>query len=168
MKTVLLAIAGETPDRRILDHAVALCTQLRARIKVLQVIAPQRFRLAGDRIQRQTKEIRRYLENALTAATFAEAGLDPSTATEDLPVRPGSRHLFGGLTVTAGRPERALEDYIENQRDIVLAVYDPSLDDTRDASGTVPSRLKKSLPIPLVTARPGGSPRRSPCKGKKQ
>lgn len=168
MKTVLLAIAGESPDRRILDHAVALCTQLRARIKVLQVITPQRLRLAGDRIQRQTEEIRRYLENALTAATFAEAGLDPSAATGHAPGRPGSRPLFGGLTVAVGRPEHTLEDYIENQRDVVLTVYAPSLNDTGDDRQTVPSRLKRSLPVPLVTARPGGSRRRAPLKGKEQ
>ncbi len=141
MKKVLLAIAGEKPDRRIIDYAVELCMRMKARLDVLQIVGPGLKGSAG-RIRAQADRFRRLVDSAAAAATFAEVGEPEPFAT------PAAASVFDDLTVRSGSAAREIIDYVDARRDIVLTLYDPSLDGP--GGRELPIQLKEGLPVPLV------------------
>ena len=74
MQKVLLAIDGISPDHKIFDYAVQLCKRIKAELSVFQVINPRKYNEYLKTIRKSAGFARKYFENTMVAATFAEAG----------------------------------------------------------------------------------------------
>jgi len=144
MKRVLLAIAGETPNQRIFDYTVQLCLRIKARLNILQIVGPGGLKESAGRIRNRVDRFRRIVDTTMTAVTFAEAG-EPYP--RKLPAS-AEKSIFDDLTVRSGPADREIIHYIDSRRDIVLAVYDPKLEDRKKQA--LPAKLKEAVSIPLV------------------
>ncbi len=148
MKTVLLAIAGEKPDHKVFDYAVALSRRIKARLHVLQIIRGSGLKSSAGRIAKITDGLRRLVDQSMIQVTFAEAG-----EAHPLGDFPAVKREICSLTVMSGEAAPEIIDYIHSRGDIVIAVYDPSLDrgGRRNLKQKIPVRLKQKISVPLVT-----------------
>ena len=165
MKTVLLAIAGETPNRKALRYAMELCREMKARLSVLQVINPSRHNRTAQFIVDCTKKIRATVEETMTAITFSEVDEPPPSekryANEKQETVQDSDHKKSGklleeLIVKRGKASKEIVGYIRKNRDIVLTVYDPDMESNekmKQKRRTMPDSIKKNIDIPIVTVR---------------
>jgi hypothetical protein len=165
MKTVLLAIAGETPNRKALHYAVELCREMKARLSVLQVINPSRKNRTSQFIADCAEKIRSTIEETMTAIAFSEVGEPPPFKNKSAEAtfakgrvadRKKSGEILEELIVKRGKASREIVGYIKKNRDIVLTVYDPEMEsDTQKKKQrrTMPDSIKKNIDIPIVTVQ---------------
>ena len=160
MERVLLAIDGITPDIRVFRYAVELCRRIKAELNVLQIIRPRDYSKYLDKLRRGAKQARMYFEGSMVAASFAEAG-DHETAKqvmsealkniEQLLQESEKAGILYHLTMKLGSPEKEIIDYVNEHRDVVLAIYDPPRPDAGVVKKkAVPAEIKENLPIPVV------------------
>jgi len=166
MEKVLLAIDGITPDKQAFEHAVALCLRIKAELKILQVIRPQKITSCLKKMKSTAHQAKRFFEGSMMAATFAEAGEFESA--DDLmseALRNINRLLPESkragvpchLTMKAGEPMKAIAQYVRENRDVVVAVYDgadgrDSKTGERQKNNPLQASLS-TLPIPVVMLR---------------
>jgi hypothetical protein len=104
----------------------------------------------------------RFLENAFAGVAFAEEGAfrmaDEFLSGVPKPLKElidaNADALDARVVLSSGRPETLLADYVDRNRDIVLAVFDPSRDPKKPSSPRALGRrirqIRKNLPVPLV------------------
>ena len=164
MEKVLLAIDGIAPDKKAVDYAVQLCKRIRAQLDVLQIIHPQKCG-TQTKVVKDAKPARRYFEESMTAATFAEAG---EHETAEMMMSEASKHLKQllsesnreeipyCLSTKAGDPKSEILNYVESHRNVVLTLCDVNAvnryDDGRKKSSLI-QEIKHALSIPLVVIR---------------
>ena len=74
MQKVLLAVDGIKPTEKVFRYAVELCQRLRAELRVVQVIRPGQYSQYLKKVRKGASRAKRFIENSMVAATFAEAG----------------------------------------------------------------------------------------------
>ena len=167
MQKVLLAIDGISPDHKIFDYAVQLCKRITAELSVFQVINPRKHSEYLKTIRKRAGFARKYFEGAMVAATFAEAGEHEtakeimSTALENINRLLPESEKAGvqcHFDVKTGNPAKEVIKYVNAHRDVVLTIYDSSLEDRKETRGVkkqqgVPLKIKQQLAVPLVVVR---------------
>jgi nucleotide-binding universal stress UspA family protein len=167
MQKVLLAIDGISPDHKIFDYAVQLCKRIKAELSVFQVINPRKYNEYLKTIRKSAGFARKYFENTMVAATFAEAG-EHETAKEIMSAAleninrllPESEKagVQCHFAVKTGNPAKEIIDYVNLHRDVVLTIYDSSLEDRKGTRGVkkqqgVSRKIKQKLAVPLVVVQ---------------
>jgi len=164
MKKVLLAIDGTAPDKKAFQYAVQLCRRITAELNVLQVIGSKNYGRYMSKAKSKARPAKRYVEGALMAVAFAEAG---EHETADALMTEAMRNLKlllpesekegirYHITLKAGNLKREIVRYLREHRDVVLAVYDAHHRKGTDAGfakgyGSHTEEIQQALSIPLV------------------
>ncbi len=167
MKKVLLAIDGMSPDKNAVRYTVQLCRRMKAELNVLQVISPKNCGRYLSEARKKARPAKRYMEGALMAVAFAEAGEHETAEAlmsealrnfKELLPESEKEGLRYHLTVKAGNLKREIVRYLNEHRDVVLAVYDAHYRKGTDAGfakryGSFTEEIQKALSIPLVVIR---------------
>jgi hypothetical protein len=170
MKKVLLVIDGITPDRAVFDYAVQLCSVLKARLNILQIVRAAHYEKYVKKLGKQVKRAKRHIEGSLVAATFAEAG-EPEMAKEMMDkayediktLLPESEKadIQCQFLTKPGNSEAKIREYMNEHRDVVFTIYDAASQENNTLKGEKKNRkrcgeIRNNLPTPLVTiqARP--------------
>lgn len=163
MKKVLLTIDGMAPDQKAFHYAVALCKRIKAELNIFQVIRPRYYRKYMEKIRKNASLVRRVVESAMVAATFAEAGehetaldmmAEASKQIEQLLQESEKAGVHCRFSIKSGDPEKEIIEYVNDHRDVILTIYD-----AYDVKGTVDipekkitlAKIKRNLSVPLVT-----------------
>jgi len=164
MKKVLLAIDGIIPDSKIFRYAVELCKRIEAELKVFQILRPQSYSKYLKEMRQKTEYARIFIEGSMVAAAFAEANehgtakeimAEASKQIKNLMLESEQRGVPCHFSITSGKAEKEIVNYVNDHRDIVLTIYDASAQNTDRASRTpkkkrAPEKIKKHLSVPLV------------------
>ncbi len=158
MEKVLLAINGETPDRKVFRYAVQLCQRIRAELNVLQIINPRAYKEYISKVCTGASQVKKCIEDSMIAVTFAEAGEFETAknaadrALKQLFPESEKEGVKYNLTVKSGNPGKEILDYVNEHRDVVLAIYDNTHeeDQTPNKKNAVAAEIKQNLPVPLV------------------
>jgi len=163
MEKVLLAIDGVTPDQKTFRYAVELCTRIKAELDVLQVIRSKNLAGYLAKAKNKANQARLFFEGTMMAATFAEAG-EHETA-DDLmnealkninKLLPESENsgIACHLTMKSGDPKEEIVRFVQENKDVVIAVYDPPGEKASTRGDRKIQKFIQSitdvLPIPLV------------------
>ena len=164
MKKVLLAIDGIVPDQKVFQYAIQLCKRIKAELNVFQIINPQNFSEYLKKVRKSAGTARSYFASVMMAATFAEAGehetakeimaaalknynrLLPESEKEGVPCH---------FSMKSGSPDKEIIDYVNANRDIVVAIYDAARHENEGTKitqkkKTTPGRIRHKLAVPLV------------------
>ena len=167
MKKVLLAIDGMTPDKKALQYTLQLCRRVRAELNVLQVISPKNCGKYLSKARRIAKPAKRYVEGSFVAAAFAEAGEHETAEAlmneafkniKQMMPEADKQGMRFHLTVKAGSLKREIICYLNENRDVVLAIYDAHHRKAVEAGfakklEALTREIQKDLSIPLVVLR---------------
>jgi len=159
MKKVLLAIDGKTPSSKVFNYAVNLCQMSQAKLIVLQITGKQTANGYMEKIWKKAGAVKNYFENAMLAATYAEAG-EPEIARElmhkalDRIQTMLSELKEAGvayqLLLKSGEPEKVIVDYVNQHRDIMFTIYDsPYYQETDKETKRKINNMEKQLSTPL-------------------
>ncbi|MBW1696619.1 MAG: universal stress protein [Deltaproteobacteria bacterium] len=165
MEKVLLAIDGTGPDKKSLRYALQLCRQIKAELDVLQVI---KIKNILEKSRQKTIMARNYIEAALVASAYAEAGESETAkdmmaeAVENLKrslSESGVQNVKYHVTIRAGDPRKEIINYLNEHRDVVVTIYDATDYKRLEASKaystpSLASELSQILPMPLVVIKP--------------
>lgn len=167
MEKVLLAIDGVTPEQKAFRYALALCKRIKAELGIFQIIRPRYYGEYKKKIRNKAFLAKKFFEGSMMAATFAEAGehevaLDiMNEATKEIRRLLKESEEAGvhcHFSVKAGNPEKEIVNYINDHRNVVLAIYDvsdPAADEVDHTSIKIDAieNIKKSLSVPLITVQ---------------
>jgi nucleotide-binding universal stress UspA family protein len=163
MKTVLLAIAGETPSRQALEYAIELCEKMKARLSILQVISVGKRKLSKSVLGAKMDNILKMFEKSMLEITFAESGetYEPPKLLQEIQNKGylesengTARVILKDLKVVPGKISKEISGYIRDHREIVLAVYDDAaepINRKKKMGRGVPSRIIENIKVPMVT-----------------
>lgn len=165
MEKVLLAIDGMTPDRKAFRYAVALCKRIRAELSIFQIVNPRYYREQAKKVRKKASLVRKFMEGSMVAATFAEAGEHDTALDVMAEASKEIRRLLqesedAGVrchfAIKSGNPEKEIVNYVNDHRNVVLAICDISDHDANDAANiyrkkNALERIRKNLSVPLVT-----------------
>ena len=163
MEKVLLAIDGITPDKKAFNYAVELCTRIKADLNVLHIVRSQNMNGLLEKAINSAKCAKLFFEGTMMATTFAEAG---EHATADnlmnqalininklLPESEKSG-ISCHLTMKSGNPSEEIVRFVQDHKDVVIAVYDPAGEKEQKPNSKNTKKMIRSiadaLPIPLV------------------
>jgi nucleotide-binding universal stress UspA family protein len=163
MKKVLLTIDGMTPDQKAFHYAVALCKRIRAELSIFQIIRPRYYRKYIKKIRKNALLAKNVMENAMVAATFAEAGehetaldmmAEGSMQIEHLLQESEKAGVHCRFSMTSGNPEKEIVGYVNDHRDVILTIYDAfgvsGTADIFEKKSTL-AKIKRDLCVPVVT-----------------
>lgn len=167
MQKVLLAVDGIKPTEKAFRYAVELCQRLCAELRVVQVIRPGQYNEYLKKIRKGAHRAKRFVENSMMAATFAEAGEHEMAKEIMARARKNIKQLLPEseragischLTMASGRPGKEIIRYVNEHRDVVLMIYDTAPEENSACGisaeeGDGPSEIKQHLSIPLVVMR---------------
>jgi len=164
MKTILLAVDGMAAHKITLDYALGLCDPVRAGLDILQIIRPHGYSAGLSRFKKSIYRARDLVEDTMVTATYAQAGapeLAESLRTEA--ERRLKRLIPADLktavdyhcVVTGENADAVLTRYVDQHRNIILAVFDSLRFGRKTTSMPEPARglvsgLLNKLSIPLV------------------
>ena len=156
------------PTTRYLNYAVQLCKRDQGRIECFFRLST-RTNIANilKAIRKRAGFARKYFEGTMVAATFAEAGEHEtakeimSTALENINRLLPESEKAGvqcHFAVKTGNPAKEIIKYVNAHRDVVLTIYDSSLEDRKGTRGVkkqqgVPRKIKQKLTVPLVVVQ---------------
>lgn len=130
MKTVLLAIEGREPHRSVMSFARQFCQKMHVALDIVHVIGPGQD---------------------LPATYDTRLEQDVSGGEKD-PAGRSAAHLL-----KSENPPKAIANYIDTHRNIVLAIYDGQAGSrnisTEARTGDSPMGFEKPLGVPLVVMR---------------
>jgi Universal stress protein family len=163
MKKVLLTIDGLTPDQKAFHYAVSLCKRIRAELSIFQIIRPRYYRNYIKKIRKNALLAKKVVESAMVAATFAEAGEHETALDVMAEASSQIQHLLREsekegvrcrFSMTAGNPEKEIVGYVNDHRDVILAIYDAvgvsGTADVFEKKSTL-AKIKRDLSVPVVT-----------------
>jgi nucleotide-binding universal stress UspA family protein len=167
MEKILLIIDGIAPDSRILDYAVALCKRMRVGLDVLQILGPRSCRKYLKRVKKGARHARSLFEDAMVAATFAEAGqhdiaeqlkMQALENIDRLIPKSEKDGIDYHLTLKSGNADEEIVRYVSDHRDVVLTIYDASGAQDKQERASVIKRnavrqIGQKLSTPLVIMR---------------
>ncbi|MBW2193676.1 MAG: hypothetical protein JRF27_07810 [Deltaproteobacteria bacterium] len=167
MEKILLIIDGIAPDSRILDYAVALCNRMRVGLDVLQILGPRSCRKYLKRVKKGARHARSLFEDAMVAATFAEAGqhdiaeqlkMQALENIDRLIPKSEKDGIDYHLTLKSGNADEEIVRYVSDHRDVVLTIYDASGAQDKQERASVIKRnavrqIGQKLSTPLVIMR---------------
>ena len=113
--------------------------------------------------------VRKYFEDSMVAITFAEAGehgtavklmSEASDNVKRILPKNQEENIDYQLKMTGGNNEQEIIDYVNQHRDIVLAIYNPDLifrnklalkvEDTESRHRKISKKMQRKLSVPLV------------------
>ncbi len=164
MKTILLAVEGMAAHKTALDYALGLCDPVRAGLDILQIIRPRKYSAGWNKLKKGIYRARDLMEDAMVTATYAQAGAPELADTLRATAERRIKELIpAGIdtavdyncVVTGENPDAVLKRYIDEHRNIILAIYDSLRFGRKNASMPGPARglvsgLLTKLTIPLV------------------
>lgn len=163
MEKVLLAVNGTTPDKKTFKYAIDLCMRIKADLKILQVISLHEISDYFAKIKTKANNTRRFVENTMLAATYAEAGEYESACSlmaegrknvEKLLLETTKAGVICDLHVKAGDTNKEIANYVHKNNDIVVMIYDtPRGDYPKSTERQIKKDLKmitRVLPVPVV------------------
>ncbi len=164
MKQVLLAINGDIPTNSVFQYAVSLCTRISADLKILQFIGGRKLTQCLSSTKKKVRSIGHFLEDSFAGIAFAEHGefymADEILSGVSEPLKEmltlNDSCVSFTVILSDGEPETDLSRYIEENRDIVLTIFDPSVD-TPVQPGlnlAIIDQIKQNLSVPLVVVSP--------------
>lgn len=167
MQKVLLAIDGITPTQKVVRYAIELCKYIKADLNVLQIISSPSYGKYMENLKQRINKARKNIEDSMIAATFAEAGEHEMAKTQKkqdpansgrLPSGPEGTDVHFHWSMKSGRPDKEIVNYVSNNRDIVLTIYDAPEEETGDTvlerdKNIVPRRIMQELETPLVVLK---------------
>ncbi len=132
MEKILLAIDGIAPDSKIFSFAVSLCKRMRTGLDVLQILGLRSCKKHLKKVTQGARHARSVFEDAMVAATFAEAG--QHDIAEQLRVQacenldrliPKSEKdgIDYHLTLKSGNADEEIVRYVCDHRNVVLTIY---------------------------------------------
>lgn len=165
MEKILLAIDGITPDRKAFRYAVTLCKRIRAELSIFQIIRPRYYQEYRKKIRKKGSIMRKFVEGSMVAATFAEAGehetaldimAEASKKIRSLLKESEEAGVHCHFSIKSGNPEKEIIDYVNDHRNVILAIYDVSDHDVNEAVNIYRkknslAKMTKRLSVPLVT-----------------
>jgi nucleotide-binding universal stress UspA family protein len=163
MEKVLLAIDGISPDKKAFNYAVELCTRIKAELNVLHIIRSQEANNFLEKAIHKAKHAKLLFEGTMVAATFAEAG-EHETADDlmnqalkninELLPESEKSGISCHLTMKSGKPSEEIVRFVQEHKDVVIAVYDPAGEKEKNTSDRKIKNMIRSitdaLSIPLV------------------
>lgn len=164
MSTVLLAVNGPIPDANTLQYALDLCRRIQADLKVLQIIQSKEVGAFFRKFKEVADKARYFFEGSMAATAFAEMGEFESARQlmeeaehnmQNMLPQNGETGIQSELVMIAGKSEEVIVNYVQENKDIVLAVYDCVEDKNakkkskRQISREVQA-LTKKMAIPVV------------------
>lgn len=169
MEKVLLAIDGIHPNKKILEYAVDLCRRIRAELNILQIIDRRMYKTYLKKMRKGLSATSKYFSDSMVAITFAEAG-EHETALNMMPEalkniklmlpENGNDKIGYNLKMTRGDSGQEIIDYVEKNRDVVMAIYDPaiSVENAKNADDkylkkrktAISIKIKQKLSVPIV------------------
>ena len=163
MKQVLLAIDGNIPTDSVFQYAVDLCGRIQAQLNILQFIKKEGLNRCLSSTKKKVGRLGKLLENSFAGIAFAEEGVahmageflpDVSDSLREL-IKRGHAEISLEVTVSSGKPEKELSNYIDDHQDIVLTIFDPSRDQPMEAGNSLLTidTMKKNLSVPLVVVK---------------
>jgi len=166
MHKILLAVDGIKPSEKVIRYAMELCQRLRAELRVVELVKPANYRACLRKIRKSGNRGKRFLENSMVAATFAEAGEHEmamevmaqarKNIKELLPEAEGAE-ISSRLTMVSGPPDQEIPRYVKEHRDVVLTIYDKANEKSAriGVSGVKDGleKIQQRLSIPLVVVR---------------
>ncbi len=166
MKQVLLAIDGAMPTITVFQYAVGLCRRIGAELNILQFLQEARVSCRLGETRGKVGRLGRLLEDSFAGVAFAEEGLFKMADSLSVNVSDPLKELIETspnpvrvkASVSAGRPETDLSNYVDTHQDVVLTIFDPSVDQSRlpGLRRTMIKNIRKNLKVPLVVVRPPG------------
>jgi nucleotide-binding universal stress UspA family protein len=135
MEKILLAIDGIEPDSKIFSSAVALCKRMRAGLDVLQILDLRNCKKYLKKVKQGARHAQSVFEDAMVAATFAEAGqhdiaeqlkMQAYENIDRLIPRAEKDDIDYHLTLKFGNADEEIVRYVCDHRDVVLTIYVPS------------------------------------------
>lgn len=167
MEKILLAIDGNAPDSRIFSFAISLCKRMRTGLDVLQIIGLRSCKKHLKTVKQGARHARNVIENAMVAATFAEAGQHDiaeqlkAQACENLErLIPKSEKdgIDYHLTLKSGNADEEIVRYVGDHRDVVLTIYAAAGSADKHAGEAVIKKnvapqIGQKLSTPLVIMR---------------
>lgn len=167
MKRILFAVEGMTPDKKALNYALTLCNPIRAGLDILQIMRPLGRAADFDKLKNRVRRTRDAFENAMVAATYAEAGAPELEGILEHEAMSKFKSLLPSdidtavdyhCIVTGEDPDAVVKRYVDEHRNIILAVYDTLRAGPKNAAepatrNTMLSGLLSNLTIPLVLVR---------------
>lgn len=167
MKRILLAVDGMAPDKKALNYALTLCNPVRAGLDILQIIRPLGRSGGLGKLREGVRRARDAFEKAMVTATYAEAGAPELAGTLEREAMSKIRRLLPDridtsvdyhCVVTGENPDTIVMRYVDEHRNIILAVYDTLRAGRRKAAEPAPQKamhsgLLHNLTIPLVFVR---------------
>jgi hypothetical protein len=142
MRKIVLAIIGGSPREEALQYSLGLAQRVKARLEVLQVVGPSVAK-GWRKVKQGLSQGSRILESTMATAAFAEAGVDYE------------------VTTRVGDPTQEIVRYVEDNQDVVLAVFDA---DACGSDAVSPEDLGQQLAVPTVTI--AKRPKRGETMGK--
>lgn len=158
MKTVLLAIAGETPNVNALKYAVDFCKRMKARLSILQIIQSAQKSEGVRYVSKGFDKLMRSMDDTMVRITFAEAGVDLESEdrlrrlcakTAKYLDKSGAVDIPFEIIVKPGKADRETLGYLQRQRDVIMAVYDPAARGGKPKG--IPRKILENTKIPLIT-----------------
>jgi hypothetical protein len=167
MKTILLAVDGMAAHKNVLDYALGLCDPVRAELDILQIIRPRVYAAGLTKFKKSIYRARDLMEDTMVTATYAQAGApelaDTLRATAERRFKrliPTGNHtsLDYHCVVTGENPDAVLKRYVDQHRNVILAIYDSLRFGRKTTSTHTPARsivggLLNKLSIPLVLVK---------------
>jgi len=174
MKTILLAVDGMVAHKSALDYALDLCGPVRAGLEILQIIRPRGYAAGLSKFKKAIYRARDLMEDTMVTVTYAEAGTpELDDALRAAAERRLKRLIPDGLDtkvdynciVTGEDPDAVLKRYVDEHRNVILAIYDSlrigrKTAAARESKRAIVSGLLNKLSIPLVFVKdllPGSS-----------
>ncbi len=164
MKTILLAVDGMTAHKNALDYAIGLCDPVRAGLDILQIIRPKGCSTGLSKFKKRIYRARDFMEDTMVTATYAQAGTPELADTLRATAERRLKRLIPPdidatvdyhCKITCEDPDVVLKRYVEEHRNIILAIYDSLRFGRKAASNQEPARglvsgLMNKMSIPLV------------------
>jgi len=163
MEKVLLAIDGITPDKKAFNYAVELCSRIKAELNVLHIVRSQNMNGLLEKAMNRAKCAKLFFEGTMMAATFAEAG-EHETADDlmnqalkninKLLTESEKSGISCHLTMKSGNSSEEIVRFVQENKDVVIAVYDPAGEKEQNTSDRKIKKMiramTEAIPIPLV------------------
>lgn len=163
MKKVLLAINGDTPTKTIFRYAVDLCRRMKADLDIIQIIKEKRITDCISSTKKKVESFNRAMEDSFAGVAFAEENFQAEGVEITTGISPPLKHLIEQdkpevlkqVTLGNGDLETELSIYIENRKNVVLTIFDPSSEERkrRLKNRFKIKLLRKKLCVPLVVVK---------------
>lgn len=163
MKKVLLAINGDIPTHSIYSYSVDLCRRMKAGLDIVQFLKENKLTDCISSTKKKVGSLGRFVEDSFAGVAFAEENLPQTGLNIAAGISPPLKYLIlednpdvlNSVTLSEGELETELSELVEDRKDIVLAIFDPSTEKRRhEVKGSHKIKLlRKKLCVPLVVVK---------------